>query len=261
MASGALRPFLAGGAAMLAGVLVGVLVGALAWRSSPARPGEAAAPERTREAALRALADAEVRTIEELAARLALVEQRLDELERRPASALAAPPAAGPARRDLLLGGLGELGEPADALGDRATDRVRALQEIALDPRRSAADRSAAVGRLWRLDLESGRTGSRTPEVVDGLLALAAVEPDAELRREMVFHVLDATEPRHVRGLLDLLELDPDAGVRAQAADTLQAHSSLPEVRAALERASTGDASERVRETAAEMLARADEGG
>lgn len=148
--------------------------------------------------------------------------------------------------------------DPDRLAGEDAT--VASLRRIALDPARSTRDRVVATAQLWRIDLDTGMTGSRTPEIVDGLLALLPAEPDAELRRQICFNVLGAAGVQHKNPILSALQLDPNAEVRAQAADTLQNLQSEPDVRAALEWSSQHDAEAIVRETAAEMLARWDGG-
>jgi len=149
----------------------------------------------------------------------------------------------------------------AEALEGQGEASVRALQELALDATRPSRDRILAARRLWYLDLKTGLKGSLTPEIVDAQLALLQVEPDADLRRQICFNVLDRTEPRHAAQLLGVLASDGTADVRAQAADSLQTLLRLPHVRSALEWASLRDPSELVRSTAAEMLARWDGDG
>ena len=127
---------------------------------------------------------------------------------------------------------------------------------LALDPRRPTYDRALAVDQLFRIDLENGTSGARTPAIVDELIGLLEFEPEAEVRRLICFATLDVTEAGHTPVLLKTLTRDADEAVRAQAADTLQHHLDDPTVRRALERASTTDSSEKVRTTAAEMLAR-----
>lgn len=136
------------------------------------------------------------------------------------------------------------------------TTEVRQLRELALDSTQSTRDRVHALGRLWRIDLASGRTDSRTPEMADLLLPLLANEADAETRRQLCFHLLGVVEPRHKSYLLDALRSDEEPSVRAQAADTLQDLQGEAEVRAALEWASENDPDAQVRATALEMLGR-----
>ena len=140
-----------------------------------------------------------------------------------------------------------------DPLGESELDRLR-LQ--ALDTSNPNRDRVLAARRLWYMDLETGMTSSLTPEIIDGQLALLTREPDPELRRMACFNALGRTEPRHAQILMTVLGADLVPDVRAQAADTLQDLLDLPEVRAALERASLRDPSEEVRSVAAEMLTR-----
>jgi hypothetical protein len=195
--------------------------------------------------------------LEEIARRLDAIEGRLDELARAIAGVEqrrepALPP---PAAADVGHG-VADTAPPEDPLGGRGERRLRALQAIALDETRSNRERVVALGELWRIDLDNGTKGARTPEMVDSLLVRLELEPDPELRRLMCFNVLDALRPWHKRPLIRALELDPEASVRAQAADSLQDLQDQPDVRAALERASTGDPDEKVRAVAAEMLSR-----
>jgi len=188
--------------------------------------------------------------------RISTLEQRLAELEERVGTL--ALDAAGRTRIPLASAP-GAVAAPATLEG--GDDSLAALRKVALDSTRSTRDRVIATRRLWRIDLDTGMTGARTPEVVDALLALLATEPDTEMRKQICFSVLGAAGPEHKGPVLSALQFDVDAGVRAQAADTLQNLQSEPDVRAALEWASENDEAESVRETAAEMLRRWDVGG
>jgi len=188
--------------------------------------------------------------------RLERLEDRVDDLanaiaesgERRAADVPATEPPSPATARSAT--------DPPDALAGRRESDIAALQAIALDPRRPTRDRALATADLWQIDRTSGTSGARTPEIVDELIGLLEFEPDAEVRRLICFNTLGATSPAHAVVLVRVLQQDGSEAVRAQAADTLQDRLDDPQVRAALERASTTDASELVRTTAAEMLER-----
>jgi len=210
-----------------------------------AQEAQAASPDRARAVDL-----------EDVLLRLERLEGRVEELahaiagsgERRAADV---PAAEAPSHATAV-----SATQPPDALAGRRASDIAALQAIALDPRRPTRDRAEATADLWGIDLARGTSGARTSEIVDGLIGLLEFEPDAEVRRLICFNTLGATSPAHAVVLVRVLEQDESEAVRAQAADTLQDRLDDPQVRAALERASTTDASELVRTTAAEMLER-----
>lgn len=192
-------------------------------------------------------------------ARLERLEGQLDELKRALVEdssrrALPAPPSLQPPPANEP-----SAPEALDALDGRGQATISALQAIALDPQSPTRDRVIAAGELFNIDLRSGTKGLRTPEIVDALIDLLELEPDAEVRRMICFNTLGATESAHEVVLMRVLQQDESEAVRAQAADALQEGLDDPHVRAALELASESDPSELVRATAAEMLARWDD--
>jgi len=188
--------------------------------------------------------------------RLERLEDRVEDLARAIAGSGERRAAEVQATEPPSRAGAGGVPEPPDALAGRRESDIAALQAIALDPRRPARDRALATAELWEIDRTSGTSGARTPEIVDGLIGLLEFEPDAEVRRLICFNTLGATSPAHAVVLVRVLQQDESEAVRAQAADTLQDRLDDPRVRAALELASTTDASALVRTTAAEMLER-----
>ena len=150
-------------------------------------------------------------------------------------------------------------------LASAAPDYTSRLQSVAKDPTRSTSDRLDALNELFSAELGRSRPGGglngrfRPAEVVNAMLDLLEREPNAEFRKEICFHLLGAVKEDQHFALVRVLQSDPAPEVRSQAADTLQHLSNVPEVRTALEFAGASDPSDEVRDTAREMIRRADE--
>jgi len=118
-----------------------------------------------------------------------------------------------------------------------------------LDPNLTELDRARALG-MMRL-----QGGHKADEVVDAALGILAQSKDARTRALIIRNLHGSGNSRLVTPLLGVLASDADEDVRDEAAETLDDFVAQPEVKAALEQAASGDASEKVRRRAQASLA------
>ena len=97
--------------------------------------------------------------------------------------------------------------------------------------------------------------GNKTDEIVDAGLALLGQSHETNIRTLVIRGLQGAENQKLVPPMLALLKGDADEDVRDEAARVLGDYLDKPEAKAALEEASTGDASDKVKRRAAAMLA------
>jgi RNA polymerase sigma factor (sigma-70 family) len=127
-------------------------------------------------------------------------------------------------------------------------DSMAALRQRALNPQNDPRDRMMALRELRE------RNG-RDPEVVAAMAALARAVAEPDIRADIFRQLHGAKDPALKLALLEAARGDASEEVREEAAETLGDYASDPAVQAVLATVSRGDVDLKVRAEAAKALA------
>ncbi|MEM7167357.1 MAG: HEAT repeat domain-containing protein [Planctomycetota bacterium] len=202
-------------------------------------------------------ASSESQLLQEIAARLDRLEQRLPLNEAVDPTADAAQIAATMARLDELDVRVAEVEE-----NDSGTVTVFARSPLAIT-RESVQEWQDTIvrpnsdeARLQALRGLRSTPSQLTPHapIAPALIAWLDNSKDAEVRADIIRQLHGADVPSLADPLIHYLLHDPSESVREEAAETLSDYYTLPEVQQALRRAEQSDESRGVRREAAQSL-------
>ena len=138
--------------------------------------------------------------------------------------------------------------EARESLNERLRHMpVESIQDLVMQSNLSPEERLAAVEQLRRQD-------ARSTEVVTSMVNLYASSEDPRIRAEIFNQLEGVNDPALRDPLIIGLAEDPDARVRREAADSLAAFVSDPDVKAWLEYTAANDKDPGVRRQASQSL-------
>jgi hypothetical protein len=127
-------------------------------------------------------------------------------------------------------------------------EMVEVLKKRLTDPNLSVRQRATTLGSL------RSQGANKADDIVDAGLALLGQAQEPNMRALILRNLQGAENPRLLPTVLGLLKLDADEDVRDEAARLLGEYVAQAEVKAALEAAATGDASDKVKRRAQAAL-------
>jgi hypothetical protein len=160
-------------------------------------------------------------------------------------------------RRIEILERQGPAGRPRPVEGSPSpTVRPKSSPEMIEAQKKRFLDTNQPVrSRLAAMNVLRMQGAHKSDDIVDSALTMLGTTPETNLRASIIRNLQGAENPRVIPILIQALKGDPAEEIREESAKTLGDYVAQPEVKAALEQASTGDASERVKNRAKAALA------